>query len=264
MNVFARSRYLTFALVSVVCIAVMTLPAKPASAQHGTNALGNTVTLSSGQLFNNEQPSSLDGFDNYGTVTVNGAQFVHDIIGLDNIGSGATATINSGTFQVDTYGVENAGGTLIINGGAFHTNSSAGVFNNGGTTTINGGDFRSNTGYSFVNAAGTTNIYGGSFDASTQGDLSITGGTVDVYGTFTNYGKVTTSSGTFTGTQNGSAVTYSYNITGSGSLYLLPPGGMTPEPSGTITLTLGMVFLFGLTLIRQRHLMRQTPIAVKG
>ena len=175
-------------------------------------------------------------------------------IGVDN--ESGEVVINSGSISAYGEAVENNRFcTLIINGGAITGvlgNGLGAGINNYGTLIMNGGSISSNSNdpsvfIPSVDNGGTMTIYGGDLSSITDEPDGLT----TIYGTFSQYGAITSSEGTITGTlADGTNATIAYanvSYNGDSGVILLEP---VPEPSCLAVLALG---LGGIALRRRRR-----------
>ena len=114
-----------------------------------------------------------------GTCILNGGEFYKSGQGI-YVASSGKLTVNGAHFGLNTIGIGNLG-TVIFNSGNIGDSQTTGIYNNGGTVTINGGTIHPTT-YGIRNLnGGTTKVTAGSIYESTygihnQGSLTVTGG----------------------------------------------------------------------------------------
>ena len=161
--------------------------------------------------------------------------------------------------------------TVTVNGGQFENNSNFGLIVGGGTTTVNGGTFSGNFNNISVQGNGTLNFYGGSVTnaqnlgmAAENGTINIYGGTfsgngidllpfattatITLYGTFSQYGQVTGSSGTITGSlvDGGGLQTFSYSSETVDRAEVFLVQATSPVPEASSFVSFGLLLALGL------------------
>jgi hypothetical protein len=268
--------FMSLTRATIFVAAVLVSAGASAQAQLGTNPVGSTVTLGSSDSYDNTSfVGDGDGYDNYGNVTVVGAQFdQNDYYGLQNE-EGSSATIEAGTFDYNGYGAYNQGSTESIFGGNFDNNS-YGVEDFATTDSISGGDFDNNA-YGLSSIASTDSISGGTFDNNLVGlacgnsscsisggdfqgnslyDLSAYNGTIDIYGESfggLSFGDLAEGTGIFGWTlSNGTTEELSYYNGGTIDLIYAPATAPAPEAS-SLTVFVVLVLGFGALVMCARR-----------
>jgi hypothetical protein len=277
-----RPRPLTsfIALVRIIVFATAALiyTGAAAQAQLGTNPVGTNVTLGPSDSYNGG-PS--DGYDNYGNVTVDGAEFNQDVgygllnEGSDNIESGefdssyigvydyhaaAIDTISGGNFDSNTYGLLDDSSTDNISGGEFDNNF-YGLYTSGTTAPVGvtGGNFNNNTFGLYTIDGSVVTVSTGDFQGNTGVDLVANGGTIDIYGESFGglaFGDLSSggSAGSFDWTlSNGTSENLTYYNAGTIDLIYAPPAA-APAPEGSsVAVFAGLALGFGALVLCARR-----------
>ncbi len=180
-----------------------------------------------------------------------------------------TATFDSN--GQDGLAVNDSSIGVTVNGGQFEGNSDYGLLVDRGTATFNGGTINDNLHNLSVQGNGTLNIYGGSITnaqhdglIAEDGTINIYGGTISgsgavdllaefanstitLYGTFSQYGLVTGSSGTITGSlvDGGGPQTFTYSQTSDQGTGIFLVQATSPVPEASSVVSLGLLLLLG-------------------